>query len=381
MGVIPRSHAIIRPLAACLLLLIGGLSLRAAEPADASFASRVAAAQALQEQELYDLAATEWQAIVAAKPGAKILARAQYNMGLCQFAAADLPAARAAFAGVAKSKEPELATSALVNLGIVDFTAAQKAKAAPPGKKAGPLLKSALEALDQALKKLPPGAQAAEARLYRGEVLAARNEWAAAAREFQQSAGVKDFRQADRAQDRAAFCYFQLKDYTNATAAYLELVKKFPKSSYAANASLAAGKCCLLNNDLPGAEQQLSAAWNQQGSAEAAHWLAQCYLKQLQPKAALKLVDEALANNPAANWRTDLRFDRAEVLSSDPQTHKQAADELAALADEAQDSAASAWAGALRGAAHAFKRHRGPREGTRPTSTHQKAGRQIEGGT
>ncbi len=326
----------------CIPLILGLFAAehpcRAAEPADASFASRVAAAQALQEQELYDLAATEWRAIIAAKPGPKILARAQYNLGLCLFQQDDWPAARTAFESVAKGGEPSLTTSALVNLGIVEFTASQSAKDETPG------LERALTALDAALKQKPTEPQAAEARLYRGEVLAARNEWAAAAREFQQSAGVKDFRQADRAQDRAAFCYFQLKDYTNATAAYLELVKKFPKSSYAANASLAAGKCCLLNNDLPGAEQQLSAAWEGQGSAEAAHWLAQCYLKQQEPKSALKLVEEALAKKPAPNWRTELRFDRAEALSNDPQTHREAAEELASLASESQDSGASTWA-------------------------------------
>lgn len=114
-----------------LALLIIGLAVgvgRAAEP-DSSDAAKTAyaSAAALQNREAWDLAAEEWQALIAAHPQDPLALKGRYYLAICQLKAGDWPAAAKTLDAVVASKA-DAATVALARweLGRGAFEAAQK---------------------------------------------------------------------------------------------------------------------------------------------------------------------------------------------------------------------------------------------------------------
>lgn len=138
-----------------------------------------AGAIALQEQGLYDLAALEWQAVIAAAPSDPQTHRARYNLGVCKFKTGGYAAAAPLFEEVvARAAEVELVESALANLGLAYFNQRADATTGPQS------LRSALASFDKLLQRFPSSKYAPQARFYRGETLAALGEPMRAAEAF-----------------------------------------------------------------------------------------------------------------------------------------------------------------------------------------------------
>lgn len=115
-------------LAPLIFALAAGIG-RAAEP-DSSDAAKTAyaSAAALQNREAWDLAAEEWQALVAAHPQDPLALKGRYYLAICQLKAGDWPAAAKTLDAVVASKA-DAATVALARweLGRGAFEAAQRA--------------------------------------------------------------------------------------------------------------------------------------------------------------------------------------------------------------------------------------------------------------
>lgn len=114
--------------AGVLLGLLGGqLPAAAAESSPAARAAYASAA-ALQNREAWDLAAEEWQSLLADHPDDPLAAKARYYLGICQLKLGDWPAAEKILARVAAgTADGDTLTAARWELARGRFRAAQAA--------------------------------------------------------------------------------------------------------------------------------------------------------------------------------------------------------------------------------------------------------------
>ncbi len=169
-----------------LLLIVafaGKVPAQAPAPqASPAAAQAYASAAALQEKQLFDLAAAEWAALVANHQGDPLVPRAQYNLGVCRFHAGSYEEAIEQFALVADpTRDPQLAESALLNLGLAHFNSVGPEGAAEDARRA---LQTAVDSFDKHLVAFPQSAQNASVRYYRAEALAAMGKYADAVAGF-----------------------------------------------------------------------------------------------------------------------------------------------------------------------------------------------------
>lgn len=170
-------------------------------------------------------------------------------------------------------------------------------------------------ALDRFLADYPRHELNTEVVLRRGEVLLALGKPGEAERQFVKAAAVDGFADADYALDRQAACRYAAGNYRGAAAVYQSLVDRFPNSKLAAAATLAAGKCLYLADDLTRATQWLERSRNTGGDGgEASHWLARAQLRAGKPADALRTASESLQGRPNADVTVDLELDRADAL-------------------------------------------------------------------
>ncbi len=156
------ANAALAMLATCL----AALPAAAADP-PASEAARAAyaSAAALQNREAWELAAEEWQALVAAHPADPLALKGRFYLAICQLKGGDWPAAEQTLRAVIASKaDADVLDQARLELGRGLFRAAQ-ARPAPPAHAA------AASALAEFLAASPNHPQAAEALALEAESL------------------------------------------------------------------------------------------------------------------------------------------------------------------------------------------------------------------
>ena len=134
----------------------------ASESADQAADRQYAAAVALQNRELYDLAVEEWTKFLQAYPADPRRDRATHYRGVCYLKLQKTEEAIAAFQEVLqKYPKSPIAQDAQRFLGLAQYTAGRAGKPE--------LLQAAAETLRQYLEQYPNAPQAAEALYYRGE--------------------------------------------------------------------------------------------------------------------------------------------------------------------------------------------------------------------
>ncbi len=152
------------------LVLVGVLlgllsSPRLGVAAESSPAARAAyaSAAALQNREAWDIAAEEWQSLIADHPDDPLVAKARYYLGICQLKAGDWSAAEQTLAQVAGSTaDADTLAAARWELARGHFRAAQAA-GTPPA------FATAAESLRQFLKQHPEHPEADSAAHLLGE--------------------------------------------------------------------------------------------------------------------------------------------------------------------------------------------------------------------
>ena len=140
-----------------------------ADPAAASTPAAVQAfsgAVALQNREVYDLAADAWDDFLKQHPSDPLVAKAQHYRGVCLFKQKKYGEAIADFQYVIKNfPKVDLLESTYVNLGLAFYNQSQQAK----GDASAQLLDKTLETLNTQLQKYPKGEFAPLARYYVAE--------------------------------------------------------------------------------------------------------------------------------------------------------------------------------------------------------------------
>ena len=137
-------------------------------------AQQYSAAVALQNQQLYDLAADEWQAFLKAHPDHELAQKAQYYLGVCRFQQADYRLAERAFAAATAGGRFKLLGSAYLNLGLAQFNQSQQAASGADS------LQRAIKTFEQMAQRVPEAEELEEAMFYLAEAQYAAGDAAAA---------------------------------------------------------------------------------------------------------------------------------------------------------------------------------------------------------
>ena len=185
-----RSPPLVTVVASCLAACVLS-SAAVGQPASTDAArAAYASAAALQNREAWDLAAEEWQALLAAHPQDPLALKGRYYLAICQLKSDHWPEARVTLeAVVASAADPATVALARWELGRGLFAAAQK-------KPQAEAFAAAATRLREFLEKAPGQPQAADARYFLGESLWQAGKRGEALVEWQ--ACVRDHAQAER---------------------------------------------------------------------------------------------------------------------------------------------------------------------------------------
>lgn len=160
-----------------------------------------------------------------------------------------------------------------------------------------------------------------EVRMRKAETLLQTGEIEAAEALFGEVAAVPDFAAADYALLRQAFARASLEQFEQAAELYLELAQRFPNSTYAAEAELAAGRALYRAGNRAAATEWLVAAQQRGGAIafEAAHWLVRVKLAEDQVAEAERIAREQLAVEGDHPFRAELELDLADAYYEQPE--------------------------------------------------------------
>ncbi len=158
---------------------------------------------------------------------------------------------------------------------------------------------------------------------------------------FAAAAGAKDFKAADHALSRQAFCLSRLGKSAEAAALYAKLATDFPQSPQAADANLTAGR---LFNDAKNPDEarkffEKVVAAGGAPSVEAAHWLCKIELAAKQPAKAYELATKTLAGAKEGAFLPQLKLDQADALYEQPNEKAKSIDLYLKIASDSPDDA------------------------------------------
>ncbi|WP_158265649.1 tetratricopeptide repeat protein [Blastopirellula marina] len=179
---------------------------------------------------------------------------------------------------------------------------------------------------DQFLAKYANNALATEVTMRKGESLLQQNQFAAAEKLFELAASKPGFELADHALYRLAFCALQSDDLLRAGNQYARIPHEFPKSGYAPEATMLAGRCYYRAGRLDDAANWLKSAGRQGGKyeVEAGHWLAQVYLQQGKAADAESLAKAVLPKAQGSEFLVALKMDMADAVYDQPNRRTEA---------------------------------------------------------
>ena len=253
--------------------------------------------------EMYDAAATTFNALAAKYPKGKHVPEATYYEGECLYNRNKKKQAAEKYARLMQDyPRHALAARAMFALGVTRADLGRH--------------KTALSTYDQFLKKYRAHALAAETMMWRGESLYALGEYAEAARSYATAAEDQEFAKADYAAVRQADALAAMKQYAQAAAVYASVPMKFKKSQYVELCNLEAGKKYYAAEDFAKAQSSLEkvVAAGGKSAPEAAHWIARSLLKQQKPAEALSVVEKILPRAGKGPQAASLLMDRADAV-------------------------------------------------------------------
>lgn len=202
---------------------------------------------------------------------------------------------------------------------------------------------TAAKIFDVFLDRFATHALAAEVIMRRGEADFALGRFDQAAKRFATAAGKKGYAMADAAIMRQAASLAQQNRHAEAAALYAQLPTRFPKSDHAAAALLAGGKCLYAAARFGEARSTLARLpADAKEAAEAAHWIARCWLKEKKPQEAAAVAAKALEKKPSGPTAVQLLMDQADAAYEIPERRAESVALFQKLADEhAKDPAAA----------------------------------------
>jgi len=263
-------------------------------------------------QAKYKEAAQRFTALLKDFPKTEFADQAQYFLGESLYLSGQKEASIAAYDQLVKSyPKSALAPDALYAKGVTleelkKYTDAQKV-------------------YDQFLTSYASSPLATEVTMRKGEALLQQEQYADAEKLFEQASQTKEFDLADHAMYRLAFCALQRDELMKAGNAYARIPLDFPKSAYAPEATMLAGRCYYRAGRLDDAARWLAAAGRQGGQfeVEAAHWLARVYLQQGKAAEAEALAKAILPKANGNDFLVDLKMDMADAVYEQPQRTKE----------------------------------------------------------
>ena len=181
---------------------------------------------------------------------------------------------------------------------------------------------AASRAYDEFLQRFSDHALVTEVRMRKAETQLQSGDFAAAEQGFASVSKDPDFADADYAWYRQAFSVVRQERFSEAGDLFAGLVRKFPASKYADDATLAAARAYYRAEDDESAAiwfERLASDAGPNGS-EAIHWRARMMLKQDQAAAALSLVEQRLpvAQQQEHSFYVQLLMDQADAIYEIP---------------------------------------------------------------
>lgn len=252
-------------------------------------------AVALQNREVYDLAADQWAEFVQKFPDDPLCAKARHYRGICLFQLKKFAEAESDLSELA-AKHPDfgLLEATLVNIGLAQFNQGQLNQAQPAQPEAAKKkLTDAAATFARQLKKFPDGEQAATARFYRAEslyLLGKRAEAIAAYRETIEKHAKDDL--APKALYGLGVALEEGEDHAAAGKTFAEFLEKYPEHALSAEVELRLAETELARGEAAKAEPRFAKAAAREGFSLADYATlrqAECLFQQKKFAAAAEL--------------------------------------------------------------------------------------------
>lgn len=189
------------------------------------------------------------------------------------------------------------------------------------------------------MRKAETVLQTALAAQSAGRVEEARPLLAQAEKMFLEAAKIEKFAAADYATWRAAFTAFQREDFDRAADLYAAIPNRFPRSTHAGSAVVAAGRSYFRAGKLPQAIEWLNkaVAAGNDDSPEAAHWLARVHLRGGRPAEAEQAARGMIAKAGDGPFAVQLQMDMADAIWELPDRQPEALQLYAEIAERHPD--------------------------------------------
>lgn len=213
-----------------------------------------AAAVALQNREVYDLAAEEWQTFVTKFPNDPRIDRGYHYLGICYLKNQQLDKAAETLSKVLKDyPQFTMLESTYLYYGVTQYNLGKAGKAEAFDK--------AAQTFDTLIKKYPQGKQVAHARFYYGEALYARGKKEEAAEKYTQLLqAAPQHELAPDATYALGVCQQELNRHEQAGQTFASFLKRFPMHKLATEVGMRQGETLLSMKRYPEAEKLFAAA-------------------------------------------------------------------------------------------------------------------------
>ncbi|MFP6620171.1 MAG: tetratricopeptide repeat protein, partial [Pirellulaceae bacterium] len=306
----------------------------------------------------YPQSTATFQSLISKYPKFPNLDGAHYNLGMCAYqlavvskTPADYQKAIAAFkAMIAKYPKSAYAARALYFQAESHYVSKQNKEAVLAYQRlvsnypASPLLPDAIYALGTTQQELELHAAAeatflgflakkelavhrlfAEVNLRLGLSQFSQKKFAEADKQLAVVITLKDFPLVDLAYLRQGQCRIELGNYDQAIPLLTKFITDFPKSTYAAAATLALGRSYYQLEKLDDARRVLEplAKLKVTESPEAAYWLGRGLIKQKKPTEAFTLIDAIAKTSGDSLYLPYLQLTRIDAIYEIPERRKE----------------------------------------------------------
>jgi TolA-binding protein len=276
---------------------------------------------AAKAKPFFEKAIAAFDSMIESRKDGKLLDQAHFFRGESSYRLGQKDAAIAAYSRVvADFPTSKLRRDALYALGVAQEESQKFAEA--------------IATYDKLLAEVKEGELPLEIRLRRADCLLQKGDAATAESEFALLAEAKGFPQADFALQRQAVAASRQQKNDVAGKLYANLAEKFPKSSFASDAALNAGRSYYR-------AKEWTAAWNalaqistgsDKTAAEASHWLARIALQMGDPNKALEVTTSALSRiSSDTEFYPQLALDQADALYEAPARRAESVDKYLAI--------------------------------------------------
>ncbi len=265
-------------------------------------ARQYAAAVALQNRGVFDLAAAEWVKFIETYKSHPRLPNANLHLGVCYLKTDKLEPAAESFSTVIKAyPESDMAEAAHFYLGIAQYTMGQKGKAE--------MYDAAAESFNQLLEKFPKSRYAPQAVFYRGECLYARGNKQGAADMYARL--IKDYPESDLAADAIyalGVTQEELNQPAEAGKTYDLFLEKFKEHGLRTEVIMRRGEVLFTQKQYAPAAQWLAVAAGKEDFALADH----ATMRQ----AAALAMDKKLAEAAALYGTVAAKFPKSQFIDA-----------------------------------------------------------------